>query len=172
MLKALPTSQTMLPDIINEDYVFIDKTQFIEKYEASKKKFSLFLRPRRFGKTMFTEILRYYYDAALEKESSGIFSSTYIATHPTPLKSTFHVVKFDFSGIDTSGRTRAVLDSFKFKIIQGIDDFFGRYPDTIPGDIRKLALSGEKGELSQAVFKYYGDTTIFPTAGRVTDCFI
>ena len=31
MLKALPTSQTILPDIINEDYVFIDKTQFIEK---------------------------------------------------------------------------------------------------------------------------------------------
>ena len=153
MLKALPTSQTILPDIINEDYVFIDKTQFIEKYEASKKKVSLFLRPRRFGKTMFTEILRYYYDAALEKESSGIFSSTYIATHPTPLKSAFHVVKFDFSGIDTSGGTRAVLDSFKYKIIQGIDDFFCRYPDTIPGDIRKLALSGEKGELSKAVFK-------------------
>jgi len=172
MLKALPTSQTMLPDIINEYYVFIDKTQFIEKYEASKKKVSLFLRPRRFGKTMFTEILRYYYDAALEKESSGIFSNTYIATHPTPLKSAFHVVKFDFSGIDTSGGTRAVLDSFKFKIIQGIDDFFGRYPDTIPGDIRKLASGSEKGELSKAVFKYYGDTSLFPTAGRVTDDFI
>ena len=172
MLKALPTSQTILPDIINEDYVFIDKTQFIEKYEESKKKVSLFLRPRRFGKTMFTEILKYYYDAALEKESSGIFSSTYIATHPTPLKSAFHVVKFDFSGIDTSGGTRTVLDSFKYKIIQGIDDFFCRYPDTIPGDIRKLALSGEKGELSKAVFKYYGDTSLFPTAGRVTDDFI
>ena len=172
MLKALPTSQTSLPAIIARNLVFIDKTAFISTYEKSQHAVSLFLRPRRFGKTMFTEILKYYYDAALEKESSGIFSSTYIATHPTPLKSTFHVVKFDFSGIDTSGRTRAVLDSFKFKIIQGIDDFFGRYPDTIPGDIRKLALSGEKGELSKAVFKYYGDTSLFPTAGRVTDDFI
>ena len=42
MLKALPTSQTILPDIINENYVFIDKTQFIEKYEASKKRYPCF----------------------------------------------------------------------------------------------------------------------------------
>jgi len=172
MLKVPPTSQTSLPAIIDKNLVFIDKTAFISTYEKSQHAVSLFLRPRRFGKTMFTEILRYYYDAALEKESSGIFSSTYIATHPTPLKSAFHVVKFDFSGIDTSGGTRTVLDSFKYKIIQGIDDFFCRYPDTIPGDIRKLALSGEKGELSKAVFKYYGDTSLFPTAGRVTDDFI
>ena len=46
MLKALPTSQTILPDIINENYVFIDKTQFIEKYEESKKKgFPVFKTP-------------------------------------------------------------------------------------------------------------------------------
>jgi hypothetical protein len=172
MLKALPTSQTSLPAIIEKNLVFIDKTAFISTYEKSQHVVSLFLRPRRFGKTMFTEILKYYYDAALKDESSGIFSNTYVATHPTSLKSAFHVVKFDFSGIDTSGGTGAVLDSFKFKIIKGIDDFFGRYPDTIPGDIRKLALSSAKGELSKAVFKYYGDTSLFPTAGRGTDDFI
>jgi len=135
MLKALPTSQTSLPAIIDRNLIFIDKTAFISTYEKSQHAVSLFLRPRRFGKTMFTEILRYYYDAALEKESSGIFSSTYIATHPTPLKGRFCVVKFDFSGIATNNGVDSTLNSFLENIIIGISDFFMRYPDFVPQKI-------------------------------------
>lgn len=65
MLKAIPNSFTDFATLIDEDYVFIDKTRFLQVYEESKVRISLFLRPRRFGKTMFTELLRYYYDRAL-----------------------------------------------------------------------------------------------------------
>ena len=72
MLKLIPSAQTVLPSIIDEGYVFIDKTRFIRIYEESGLKTALFLRPRRFGKTMFTEILKYYYDAALEEQGNRI----------------------------------------------------------------------------------------------------
>ena len=172
MLKALPTSQTILPDIINEDYVFIDKTQFIEKYEESKKKVSLFLRPRRFGKTMFTEILKYYYDAALEKKSSGIFSNTHIATHPTPLKSAFHVVKFDFSGIATNRGIDYTINSFISKIVNGICDFYQRYPELIPHNIRDQVPGNEFSELNRRILEYYGDKSKFASAEYLTDFFL
>ena len=172
MLKALPTSQTILPDIINENYVFIDKTQFIEKYEASKKKVSLFLRPRRFGKTMFTEILKYYYDAALEKESSVIFSSTYIATHPTPLKSRFYVVKFDFSGIASNRGIDYTINSFITKIVNGICDFYQRYPELIPHNIRDQVPGNEFSELNRKILEYYGDKSKFASAEYLTDFFL
>lgn len=58
MLKLIPSAQTVLPSIIDEGYVFIDKNRFIRIYEESGLKTALFLRPRRFGKTMFTEILK------------------------------------------------------------------------------------------------------------------
>ena len=108
MLKALPTSQTSLPAIIDRNLIFIDKTAFISTYEKSQHAVSLFLRPRRFGKIMFTEILKYYYDAALEKESSGIATN---------------------NGVDST------LNSFLENIIIGISDFFMRYPDFVPQKI-------------------------------------
>ncbi len=71
MPKALPTSQTVLPIIIDDGFVFIDKTRFIPIYEESQSLVSLFLRPRRFGKTMFTEILKYYFDSAWKSKAPG-----------------------------------------------------------------------------------------------------
>ena len=73
MLKALPDSLTKFAAIIDENYAFVDKTRFIEVYENSKTKVSMLLRPRRFGKTMFTELLMYYYDIALKEEAERLF---------------------------------------------------------------------------------------------------
>ncbi len=172
MPKALPTSQTILPVIIDKGIVFIDKTRFIPIYEESQSLVSLFLRPRRFGKTMFTEILKYYYDSALEEQSTRIFRDTHIAANPTPLKSSLLVLMFDFSGIDTRGGAEAVLDSFTHKIICGIDDFYFRYPGLIPAEIRCMAASSQPNELSWTVCQYYSNKTLFPTAGRLINHFM
>ena len=172
MLKALPTSQTYLPAIIDKNLVFIDKTAFISIYEKSQHAVSLFLRPRRFGKTMFTEILKYYYDAALEKKSSGIFSNTHIATHPTPLKSAFHVVKFDFSGIATNRGIDYTINSFISKIVNGICDFYQRYPELIPHNIRDQVPGNEFSELNRKILEYYGDKSKFASAEYLTDFFL
>ncbi len=172
MPKLLPISQTVLPKIRDEGYVFIDKTRYLEIYENCGRQVSLFLRPRRFGKTMFTELLRYYYDVALESESVRLFRDTYIGTRPTPKKSSLHVVKFDFSGIDTCQGFSIVLESFIAKIVNGIDDFFRRYPELIPLEIRNRALSEKPSEISLAVVRYYRDRQAFPTPASVIDSFV
>jgi len=45
---------------INNDYLYIDKTDYIEKLEKSNEDFNIFLRPRRFGKSIFLSTLYYY----------------------------------------------------------------------------------------------------------------
>ena len=60
--------------IIENNCAFVDKTRFLEVYENSKTKVSMLLRPRRFGKTMFTELLMYYYDIALKEEADSQIS--------------------------------------------------------------------------------------------------
>ncbi|MBQ8707493.1 MAG: AAA family ATPase [Succinivibrionaceae bacterium] len=96
-IKKLPVAMTDFRKIIDDGYVFIDKTRFLEIYEKSGASVSLFLRPRRFGKTMFTELLRYYYDRAFVSECDRLFKGCYIASHPTAHKNSFYVLQFDFS---------------------------------------------------------------------------
>ncbi|HHD80745.1 MAG TPA: AAA family ATPase, partial [Campylobacterales bacterium] len=45
---------------INNDYLYIDKTNYIETLEKSNESFFIFLRPRRFGKSLFLSTLQYY----------------------------------------------------------------------------------------------------------------
>ena len=89
MPKLIPTAMTNFKMIIENNYAFVDKTRFLKVYEESGTTVSMFLRPRRFGKTMFTELLMYYYDIALKEEADRLFKGKYIASHPSPLKSSY-----------------------------------------------------------------------------------
>ena len=172
MLKALPNSFTDFAAIIDENYAFVDKTRFIEVYENSKTKVSMFLRPRRFGKTMFTEFLRYYYDIALREDADRLFKDRYIASHPTPLKNSYYVLQFDFSGIDSSGAVNDILEDFRDKVIDGITDFLQRYPEFIRSEIRQKVSDGNLNELNNAIIGYYSDKTAFPNVAMLTNRFI
>ncbi|MEE3423528.1 MAG: AAA family ATPase, partial [Succinimonas sp.] len=101
MPKFIPAAMTDFKKIIENNYAFVDKTRFLEVYENSKTRVSMFLRPCRFGKTMFAELLRYYYDIALKEEADRLFKGKYIASHPTPRKNSYYVLQFDLSGVDT-----------------------------------------------------------------------
>ena len=43
-------------------YIYVDKTKYIQKLEELSEKRIMFLRPRKFGKTLFTSVLENYYD--------------------------------------------------------------------------------------------------------------
>jgi len=55
-MKKLPIGIQTFIDIIENNYYYVDKTQFIEKLNEGK---SFFLsRPRRFGKSLFIDTLK------------------------------------------------------------------------------------------------------------------
>ncbi|HHS93116.1 MAG TPA: hypothetical protein ENK82_07200, partial [Campylobacterales bacterium] len=83
---------------ITNEYLYIDKTDYIEKLEKSNESFNIFLRPRRFGKSLFLSTLQYYYDENSASEFEAIFNETYIGKNPTPLKNSFRILFFEFSG--------------------------------------------------------------------------
>ncbi|GIV44363.1 MAG: hypothetical protein KatS3mg035_1486 [Bacteroidia bacterium] len=84
------------------NYVFVDKTNYIEKLEGLEFNYVSFLRPRRFGKSLWLSILEYYYDINQKHKFEKLFGKYYIGQNPTPLRSSYRILKFDFSGIDTS----------------------------------------------------------------------
>ena len=101
---------------INNDYLYVDKTRFIEKLENLGDSFLIFLRPRRFGKSLFISTLQYYYDENSASEFDDIFQNTYIKANPTPLKSSFRILFFEFSGINTDGTLDEIFRRFREKI--------------------------------------------------------
>ncbi len=66
-----------------ENRIYVDKTMYIEKMEELPDKALMFLRPRKFEKTLFTSVLENYYDKNKTNEFEFLFKSTYIGKHPT-----------------------------------------------------------------------------------------
>jgi hypothetical protein len=112
---------------INNDYLYIDKTDYIEKLEVLNEDFVIFLRPRRFGKSLFLSTLQYYYDENSAHEFEQIFSDTYIGKNPTPLKSSYRVLFFEFSGINIDGGIDVVYSGFRDNIQMAIIRYFKEY---------------------------------------------
>ena len=167
-MKLLPDAISDFESIIKDNFVYIDKTEFIKKYEDTGARVSLFLRPRRFGKTMFTEILRYYYDKALTAVADDLFKGTWIAEHPTEFKNSYGVLKFDFSGVRNIDSIEDTMDFFMAQVIMGICDFYNRYPESV---IYELSKNNEKVVLNE-VRMFYGDRTVFNSPAKIITHFL
>ena len=60
-MKKSPYGVSDYEKIIEKNYYYVDKTKYIEKLENLAEKRIMFLRPRKFGKTLFTSVLENYY---------------------------------------------------------------------------------------------------------------
>ena len=112
---------------INNDYFYIDKTKFIEKLENINENFLIFLRPRRFGKSLFLSTLQYYYDENSKDEFDAIFADTYIGQNPTPLKNNYRILFVEFSGINTDSGIETIYEGFKDNLKLAIRRYFMDY---------------------------------------------
>ena len=107
--------------------VFADKTRYVQKLEELGSSAVMFLRPRRFGKTLFTDILQSYYDRSLAAGFDANFSGTWINDHRTPLASSYYCLRFDFSLVPPL--LDRISQGFIGAVIAGLTDFTVSYPD-------------------------------------------
>ncbi|TAG87048.1 MAG: AAA family ATPase, partial [Bacteroidetes bacterium] len=77
MLKKvkLPYGIGHFPTIIYDGYVYVDKTQYIEVMEELSTLYHFFLRPRRFGKSLFVSVLTHYYDVKEKDNFEKLFGN-------------------------------------------------------------------------------------------------
>lgn len=125
-MKKLPYGISNYEELITENYYYVDKTMYIEKLEELAEKRIMFLRPRKFGKTLFTSTLENYYDINKKDKFDNLFKETYIGKNPTQLKNSYHILRFNFSGIDTSNE-ETTIDGFKREVASSIEVFVKRY---------------------------------------------
>ncbi len=79
--------------------VYVDRTGYVPVLEELGRSL-LFLRPRRFGKSLWLSVLANYYDLRTAGEHESLFGSLAMGHRPTPLAHRYFVMRWDFSRID------------------------------------------------------------------------
>ena len=126
MNLKMPYGISNYEKIINDGYYYVDKTMYIEKLENLPETNIMFLRPRKFGKTLFTSVLENYYDKNKKESFEKLYGNTYIGKNPTKLKNSYCILRFNFSGINTENE-ETTMKGFKEKVTISIGGFTKKY---------------------------------------------
>ncbi|MDR2756474.1 MAG: ATP-binding protein [Planctomycetaceae bacterium] len=136
-LKQLPYGNADFQNIRMNNFVYVDKTCFIETLEQESSSSQLFIRPRRFGKSLFLSTLAYYYDINYADEFEQLFGGLYIGQHLTPRKNSYAVMEFDFSGIDTTN-AEGFRNSFFDNIRHTVCRFLNNHKEIFPNALQVI----------------------------------
>ena len=121
-----PKGNANFKEIRENGYIYVDKTKYIELLENNNDKSVHMLRPRRFGKSLFTSMLSCYYDIAEKDNFDLIFKNTYIHEHPTNNRNAYYVLNLNFSGL-TGKHDKELEEVFTLKIKRSLKEFSYRY---------------------------------------------
>ena len=125
-MLRLPYGISNFAKLAQEGYHVVDRTPFIAQIEQMNEPYLFFLRPRRFGKSLFISLLQCYYGIEYQAEFNALFGAYKIGQMPTPLANQFLVLKLDFSHINTQSR-ESTFAGFLENIKQGISNFLSTY---------------------------------------------
>jgi hypothetical protein len=95
--------------IQTENYFYLDRTNHIRVIEDFGSQL-IFLRPRRFGKSLLLSMLENYYDLAKADEFERLFGHLAIGKNPTPKHNQYFVMTWDFSLVFR----QAIVNAFQF----------------------------------------------------------
>ena len=127
MGKRVPYGRVDLKSVREDGMLYIDKTMYLEKLEQNN--ILIYTRPRRFGKSMLTSMLAYYYSINEKENFEKIFKGLYVYDNPTPYKNKYYVLQFSFSGIETGSEVsiEEMNRQFSELIYVGIENCITRY---------------------------------------------
>ena len=121
-----PYGRSHFGELIKKGYHYVDKTRYIEQLEEAEESYIIFLRPRRFGKSLFISTLQHYYGVEYKDDFDTLFGKYYIGQQPTEERNSYWILKFNFSGIDTS-TPDSTKEGFLKNVRSGIMYFVRQY---------------------------------------------
>ena len=114
--------------MIDGGYLYVDRTHHIRFVEEWGDEL-LFMRPRRFGKSLWLSTLMSYYDIAKADDFERLFGHLAIGQTPTPLHNRYLVMRWDFSKIDVSGSIDDIQRSLNKHLNNDIIEFDEKYEE-------------------------------------------
>ena len=111
-------------DVIEQNRYYVDKTMYLPLLE-DQANYLIFIRPRRFGKSLFLDMLRSYYDLSQKDNFQKLFGELWIGKNPTPLQGKYQMLYLDFSKI--GGSIDELSQKFDAYSAVQLNGFLNRY---------------------------------------------
>ena len=124
--KQVPYGVANFATVMEQNLYYVDKTMYLPMIERQPRNL-FFIRPRRFGKSIFLSMLYSYYDYRQKDKFQSLFGSLWIGSHPTPLQGKYQVLFLDFSQI--TGKIDVLEERFNAYLCISIDSFVRSYAD-------------------------------------------
>ncbi|OFI07124.1 putative AAA-ATPase [Clostridium acetireducens DSM 10703] len=129
-MKKIPYGISNFQRIIEDNYLYVDKTKYIEILENFAP-YQFFIRPRRFGKSLFISMLENYYDIKKKDKFKSIFNKLYIGKNPTEERNKYLVWKISFAGLQTGVTEEELRKNFSDKVKISAQEFLLYYKDLL-----------------------------------------
>ena len=127
--KRIPYGRNDFVQIIEQNNYYVDKTMYLPALEDEAVNL-FFIRPRRFGKSLFISMLRAYYDIKRKDKFDKLFGNLWIGSHPTENQGKYQVLFLDFSKI--GGSIDQLEENFNAYCNECIDSFIETYQEYQP----------------------------------------
>ncbi|HBY19737.1 MAG: hypothetical protein A2Y24_08235 [Clostridiales bacterium GWE2_32_10] len=144
-MKKIPYGISNFKELRNLNMYYIDKTMYIEKLE-DKDRYVFFIRPRRFGKSLFLTMLEAYYDMNEEPNFEKYFGDLYVEENRTEQANKYIVLKISFASVITDLGKDELIESFDKIVSSAVDKCIIRYKhilekEELPQDERRATYA-------------------------------
>ncbi len=149
-VKQVPYGVADFAMVIEQNLYYVDKTMFIPELEKQPRNL-FFIRPRRFGKSIFLSMLYSYYDCAQSHKFQSLFGNLWIGQHPTPLQGKYQVLFLDFSQI--TGNIDKLETKFNSYLSINLDAFVRQYSEYYQAEMEEILAQEDFEEKMELIFK-------------------
>ena len=139
-IKEIPYGVSDFDIVRRDNMYYVDKTMYLPQLE-SQARYLFFIRPRRFGKSVFISMLHAYYDISRADKFQEMFGDLWIGQHPTPLQGKFLVLYLDFSQV--GGTIAQLEENFNRYCKVRLDTFVDTYRQYYSEDFVKKVLAAD-----------------------------
>lgn len=134
-IKQVPYGVSDFVTVRERNLYYVDKTMYLSLLEQQPD--SLFyIRPRRFGKSLFISMLQAYYDKAMSDRFDSLFGGLWVHEHPTPLRGRYQMLYLDFSQV--GGDIDHLSTHFEEYCKVKLDGFMRKYQNEYPEVVVKV----------------------------------
>ena len=133
-IKQVPYGVSDFVTVRERNLYYVDKTMYLSLLEQQPDNL-FYIRPRRFGKSLFISKLQAYYDKAMTDRFDSLFGGLWVHEHPTSLRGRYQMLYLDFSRV--GGDIEQLSARFNDYCSLMLDDFMHTYRDDYPEETVK-----------------------------------
>ena len=141
-VKRLPYGINDFEAVIEQNQYYVDKTMYLPLLENQPSNI-FFIRPRRFGKSIFLSMLHAYYDCSKKEKFQTLFGDLWVGKHPTPLQGKYQILHLDFSYV--GGGIEKLEENFNMYLRVKLDGFMRVYQEFYLADFKERFFKSDSG---------------------------